>query len=229
MGTRIQPTRVQAMGEIEAVNEVIDLVARIKVSGALNIYDEDDCIACGDETGEATERKLALRHYLTSHWSAQAILVGEAPGKDGARWSGVPFTSQRQLTGLGPVEPSATTVHRVLSDLHSAQDVLLWNASVLFPPNNRDPRRAEVDACAHLLKLVCRGRTTYAIGRYAQIATGAPYIRHPSHGGASLFAEGLRIALRSPPGVDVRQALDELIASRSDRVVRADRVRGATT
>jgi uracil-DNA glycosylase len=199
-----------------SVNEVIGLIARIRVVGALNIYDEDGSVAWGDEPGEATERKEALGNYLTSRWAAPMILVGEAPGEKGARRSGVPFTSRRQLMGSGPTESTATIVHRVLSDLRSEQEVLLWNTSMLFAPGNRDPRRTEVDACAHVLELVCRGRSIVAIGRHAQLATGAPYIRHPSHGGSSLFAEGLRIALRSPSVADVGRALVEPIPVRPD-------------
>ena len=98
-------------------------------------------------------------------------MVGEAPGKDGARWTGVPFTSCRLLTGSGPAERTATAVHRALADLDCDDQVLLWNVSALFPPDNRTPRKAEIDACAQVLDLVCRGRTVFAIGRCAQRAT----------------------------------------------------------
>ena len=192
------------------VGEVLDRLGRIRVAGALNIYDEDDCVEWGDAPGLATERRLALLDHLTSRWTAPAVLVGEAPGKDGARWCGVPFTSCRQLRGSGPTEPTATVMHRVLSDLGCEREVLLWNSSMLFAPGNRDPRRAEVGACAEVLEMVCRGRAVFAIGRFAQVATGAPYIRHPSHGGVARFAEGLRVALRSPAGTDVGEALGRL-------------------
>jgi len=46
-----------------------------------------------------------------------------------------------------------------------------------------------------VLERVCRGRMVLAVGRHAQRATGAPYVRHPSHGGATRFAEELRRAL----------------------------------
>lgn len=183
-----------------AVDEVIASIGRIRIRGTLNIYREEDCVAWGEAPGGATHRAWVLRGYLASHWAAPTILVGEAPGEKGARWSGVPFTSCRQLTGSGLAEPTATMMHRVLSELGCEEDVLLWNASVLFRAGNRDPRKAEVDACSEALGLVCRGRRVLAIGRHAQLATAAPYIRHPSHGGATSFAEGLRIALRPPPG-----------------------------
>jgi uracil-DNA glycosylase len=192
------------------LGEVIGLIRGIEVAGALNIYNEAACRAWGEPPGEATRRIRALEDYLASHWRAPNLLVGEAPGKDGARWSGVPFTSRRQLTGSGAEERTAAAMHRALADLDAEEEVLLWNASVLFPPGNRDPRRVELDACAHLLALISRGRSVFAVGRHAQAATGAPYVRHPSHGGGRRFAEGLRIALRSAPGTDVRLALDDL-------------------
>jgi len=207
------PAREPDAETAAAVAEIIDLVRRIRVAGALNLYDEADARTWGDEPGEATRRTLALRGHLVSHWDAPTVLVGEAPGKDGARRTGIPFTSCRQLWGSGPTEATATVVRRALVDLGKEHQVLLWTASMLFAPGNRDPRRVEVDACAQVLELVCRGRTVLAVGRFAQVATGAPYIRHPSHGGASRFADGLRIALLSPPGTDVREQLGRLDTS----------------
>jgi uracil-DNA glycosylase len=107
----------------------------------------------------------------------------------------VPFTSLRQLTGSGPAEASATVVGRTLANLGTADRVLLWNASFLFPPGNRAPRRSELEACATVLHRICRGRAVVAVGRHAEKATGAPYVRHPSFGGARHFAAGLQAAL----------------------------------
>jgi hypothetical protein len=146
------------------------LVATVRAPGAVNLYDECDSMAAGDPAGLATARRHALRRYLNSRWHAPVVLVGEAPGRNGARWTGVPFSSPRQLTGSGPAEATATVVH---------------------PPGNRDPRRQELDVCAPVLERVCRGRFVVAVGRHAQVATGARYVRHPSHGGAARFAEGL--------------------------------------
>jgi hypothetical protein len=180
----------------DAIGEVMELVGAIRVPGSLNLYDEVDSVAWGDPRGAATARRAALTRYLVSRWAASVALVGEAPGRNGARRTGVPFTSSHQLTGTGAKEPTATIVHRVVAELGWASDVLFWNASVLFPPGNRDPRRAELDACAPVLERVCCGRRVLAVGRHAQRATGAPYVRHPSHGGAARFAEDLREALR---------------------------------
>jgi uracil DNA glycosylase superfamily protein len=126
------------------------------------------------------------------------VLVGEAAGHRGARVSGIPFTSERQLTGAGPAEASATIVHRVLGELGVEDDVLLWNVVPTHPheperPNtNRRPTRVEVTCSTCFLEHVARGRRVIAVGRLAQAVTGAPHVRHPSHGGAAEFREGLR-------------------------------------
>jgi uracil-DNA glycosylase len=126
------------------------------------------------------------------------LLVGEAAGYRGARVSGVPFTSERQLTGSGPAEASATIVHRVLSELGIENDVLLWNVVPTHPgtaTSNRLPTRAEVLAARPFLDELARGRRVIAVGRLAADVLDAPYVRHPSHGGARAFADGLRRTL----------------------------------
>jgi len=42
-----------------------------------------------------------LARYLEARRGAPILLVGEAPGYRGARVSGIPFSSERQLTGMG--------------------------------------------------------------------------------------------------------------------------------
>ena len=129
------------------------------------------------------------------------MLVGEAAGYRGARVSGIPFTSERQLTGVGPAEATATIVHRVLAELDVQQEVLLWNVVPTHPHEpdrpytNRRPTRDEVESSSHFLEGVARGRRVIAVGRLAQQVLGAPYVRHPSHGGAEEFRAGLAALL----------------------------------
>ena len=130
------------------------------------------------------------------------LLVGEAAGYRGARISGLPFTSGRQLTGRGPAEATATIVHRVLADLGADEDVLLWNAVPTHPhragepSSNRPPTRGEVAAGARFVAELGRGRRVVPVGRVAERALGLPRIRHPTHGGARAFREGLVEVLR---------------------------------
>jgi uracil-DNA glycosylase family 4 len=139
-----------------------------------------------------------LRERLARHLDARAqavvVLVGEAPGYRGARVSGIPFTSERQLTGSGPAEATATIVHRVLVRLGVVDEVLLWNVVPTHPgtaSSNRRPTRTEVEASAPFLRELTRERIPIAVGRLAAAALDAPYIRHPSHGGAAEFEQGL--------------------------------------
>jgi len=136
-----------------------------------------------------------LRSYLEARRKAEVVLVGEAAGYRGARVSGIPFTSERQLTGCGPAEATATIVHRVLAELGAEEDVLLWNVVPTHPgseTSNRRPTRAEVEDAAPFLVELTRGRSSIAVGRLAAAVLEAPYIRHPSHGGAAAFEAGLR-------------------------------------
>jgi uracil-DNA glycosylase len=140
-------------------------------------------------------RRERLCRYLDERAHAQVVLVGEAAGYRGARISGIPFTSERLLTGRGPAEASATIVHRVLEELGVEQDVLLWNVVPTHPgtaTSNRPPSRAEIDAARPFLDELTRGRMVIAVGRVAAAALDAPYVRHPSHGGAAAFESGLR-------------------------------------
>jgi uracil-DNA glycosylase len=142
-------------------------------------------------------RRERLCEYLDRRRAAPILLVGEAAGYRGARISGVPFTSQRQLTGSGPAEATATIVHRVLAELGLEQRVLLWNVVPTHPhangkpDSNRRPTRAEIEAALPFLDELANGRRLVAVGRLAAAVLDAPYVRHPSHGGAREFRRGL--------------------------------------
>src|SRR3989440_1757666 len=143
-------------------------------------------------------RAALLRHRLESYLAVRAharfLLVGEAPGYRGARISGLPFASERQLTGTGPAEATATIVRATLEELELEQETLCWNAVPTHPGTetaNRRPTRVEVDAGRRFLEQLARGRWVIAVGRVAHAATGAAYVRHPSHGGAEEFRAGL--------------------------------------
>ena len=138
-----------------------------------------------------------LRAYLEAHAEALVVLVGEAAGYRGARVSGIPFTSERQLTGTGPAEATATNVHRVLARLGVEGEVLLWNVVPTHPgseTSNRRPTRREIEAALPFLDELTRGRTSIGVGRLAAAVLDAPYVRHPSHGGAAAFEESLQRA-----------------------------------
>jgi hypothetical protein len=145
-------------------------------------------------------RCARLRAHLER--DADTVLVGEAAGYRGARVSGLAFTSERQLTGSGPAEATATIVHRVLAELGLEESVLLWNVVPTHPGSacsNRRPTRAEVEEARPFLAEIVRGRRAIPVGRLAAEVLGAPYVRHPSHGGARAFREGLRAYFATIP------------------------------
>ena len=143
--------------------------------------------------GEGADRRCErLVRYLEEKGAAPLMLVGEAPGFRGARISGIPFTSEWQLTGDGPTEPTATIVQNALAALEL--DALCWNVVPTHPgteTSNRRPTAAEVAASYPFLRELTETRTVLAVGRLAERITGAPYVRHPSHGGKAAFYEGL--------------------------------------
>ena len=142
--------------------------------------------------------RTRLARYLAARDDAPVLLVGEAAGYRGARVSGVAFTSERQLTGSGPAEATATIVHRVLRELGLEESVLLWNVVPTHPgtpTTNRPPTQAEVIAGLPFAQKLARGRRVLAVGRIAEKALGAPYVRHPSHGGAAAFRATLSACL----------------------------------
>ena len=162
--------------------DLVDRLARARLGATHNQY------------AGSSLRRDRLRDYLDARATAPVILVGEAAGYRGARISGVPFTSERQITGAGPSEATATIVHRVLEELGVVRDVLLWNVVPTHPgtrTSNRRPTAVEVRAARPFLDELARGRRVIAVGRLAAAVLDAPYVRHPAHGGAVAFARGL--------------------------------------
>jgi uracil-DNA glycosylase len=178
------------------MEELIERLARAQIGATFNFY--------RDGTGAATRRERLLG-YLNARRDAPLLLVGEAAGYRGARVSGIPFTSERQLTGRGPAEATATIVRRTLAELDLEEETLCWNIVPTHPhppgrPDaNRRPTPAEIEAGVPFLLELARGRRAIAVGRLAHAVLGGPYIRHPSHGGPSAFRAGVRQYLARTP------------------------------
>jgi uracil-DNA glycosylase len=163
----------------------VDELAAAEIGGTFNFYRDGE---------RANLLRRRLSEYLRAHAEAPILLVGEAPGYRGARVSGIPFASERQLTGIGPAEATATIVRETLRRLGLAGDVLCWNAVPTHPGterSNRRPTAAEVVGARPFLDRLAARRQVIAVGRVAAAATGAAYVRHPSHGGRDAFAAGL--------------------------------------
>jgi len=182
---------------------IVEELAAASIGATFNFYRD------GARAGLRRERLAA---YLAERARAPLLLVAEAPGWRGARVSGIPLTSERQLTGRGPAEATATIVHRVLAELGLARETLLWNVVPTHPhlpgrpDTNRRPTRAEVEESRRFLEALARGRRTVAVGRLAHAVLGGPYVRHPAHGGATAFRDGLR---RIAAPTSERSGMDE--------------------
>lgn len=173
-----------------SMRSLMQRLVAARIGQTVNFYREGD---------GAARRCARLERYLAEHVDAPILLVGEAPGYRGARISGIPFTSERQLTGAGPAEATASIVQRVLGELGVADDVLLWNTVPTHPgtaSSNRRPTRVEIAAGRAFALELATGRRVIAVGRVAHAAVGGDYVRHPARGGALAFAHGLHALLR---------------------------------
>ncbi|HEX2377685.1 MAG TPA: uracil-DNA glycosylase [Gaiellales bacterium] len=186
----------------------------LRIGATFNQYAE----AGPDDVPGAPEIRLAnLRAYLAERAGADVVCLGEAGGYQGMRWSGIAFTSERNLLRWGAPyrpscaartwsEPSGTIVHKVLEELGAERRVILWNTVPTHPHrpgeplSNRRPTVAEVEAGAplamRLIELV-RPRTVVAVGRIAEsvLPPGTAYVRHPANAGGPAFREGMRVIL----------------------------------
>jgi uracil-DNA glycosylase len=173
------------------VTGLVEALAEARIGRTFNQY-------AGSEL-----RRVRLADYLDRRADAGYLLVGEAAGYRGARVSGIPFTSEHQLSGDGPAEATATIVHRTLAELELEDDVLMWNVVPTHPhrpgvpSSNRRPTVGEVREAMRFLLVLAAGRRTIAVGRLAHSVLGGRYVRHPSHGGSARFRAGLLLSIPS--------------------------------
>ncbi len=173
-----------------------------------------------DLPGAARLRRENLRNFLECYRGKPpgALLVGEAAGPWGCRFSGVPFTSESQLVeGELPFKGKRTSRQGPPNKERSGAVLwgallpvfprfFLWNAVPLHPHEKgrpltiRTPGAREIRAFCPLLKELYDAlgpAQVVAIGRRAQAALGlievpCVYVRHPAQAGAREFLEGMR-------------------------------------
>ena len=175
-----------------------------------------------DRPGAPKIRTDNLRQYLLAHRGASAVLIGEACGWAGCRFTGIPFTGENLLAGPEALEwttgqnfkrsskrqepykeRSATTVW---GEIAGDRNLVLWNAVPWNPHRpdealtNRKPTRSDQEAGSEALRIFMdtfENAVPVAIGRVSQevlerLGYEVGYIRHPSMGGHHQFRKGVR-------------------------------------
>lgn len=163
-------------------------------------------------------RRENLQSYFASFSQLpRTLVVGEAPGWRGCRFSGIPFTSESQLLsdalpfrgerssrlGKPQSEASATIFWKVMRPFYP--QFLAWNCLPLhpfkpgLPASNRHASTGEIKRFDPILRTVIKKlepEGILAVGKDAQmsltrLSLDITPVRHPSHGGAKTFAAGV--------------------------------------
>jgi Uracil DNA glycosylase superfamily len=160
-----------------------------------------------DGPAAARWRRANLEAYLERVGAPRLVLLGEALGFRGGRFSGIAFTSERQLAGPAErrlpwagspfratsrnpalwLEPSGSVVWDALGG--KARGALVWNVfpwhphGARGPLSNRTPERSLVAANLHVLaRLLAEidGARVLAVGRTAQAALAVLGVEAPA-------------------------------------------------
>ncbi len=167
-------------------------------------------------------RRKNLLSYFKKMYTLKptVLLVGEAPGYRGAGRVGMPFSSEKLVMthqffsdrrDFGVIdenelvgEASASIVWKTLDSLNFYP--LMWATFPFHPHNegdalsNRAPTTDEIRVGKKFIEKILKIykiNKIVAVGRIAEktlteMGLSAFPVRHPSHGGATQFAEGLR-------------------------------------
>jgi len=208
-------SEVLADEEVERMKEIEILLKKLQsYSPEPNVFNQ---YSIKDPSGII--RLNNLRLYL-NFVKPNLILIGEAAGYHGCRWSGIPFTSEHIMLnseiplfrknefkqsskGTLKKEKSATIVWNTIKDFTLIP--LLWNIFPFHPHElgnlrkNRTPTINEVELGKEYLENI---RNTYpkamlvAVGKVAQkklkiLDITSKEVRHPSFGGKKLFQKRL--------------------------------------
>jgi uracil-DNA glycosylase len=174
---------------LPSVQRELQALTNFRTRNVFNPWRQRDRLDCDPDAPARRLRRLAL------HFECQPklLLIGEASGYQGCRFSGIPFTSERLLlqqyiprVACGKritkrvrpwSEPSATTVWKVMHELDLADQVVLWNAFPWHPHvagephTNRRPTADEVEQGKPILDAVLRRfehATVIAVGQVAR-------------------------------------------------------------
>lgn len=178
-----------------------------------------DCDNLVDVPTAPLIRTANLRAYMEKAGkTATVVIVGEAAGPWGCRFSGVPFTGERQL--LDPSFPfqgsqssrahpphisrTATMFWEIMLPYYDR--FVAWDAFPLYPHKQHDlfsvrnPTKSEVSQFGPALRLLIQHLAPtrlVAVGRAAEkvitsLGEVATYVRHPSQGGKAAFTVAMQ-------------------------------------
>ncbi len=172
-----------------------------------------DCDPALDMPDAAGIRLNNLRHYLSDRTHARIVLVGEAAGYLGCRFTGIPFTCEAQLRAWNDSRYRISSLRGnydersaryVWQTIGRRDDVILWNAFPWHPHRPGQPlSNRQPSAGTEVLKLFLSWKQpeqVFAVGRIAERALQAlgvlaTYVRHPSRGGRHAFQSALHCML----------------------------------
>jgi uracil-DNA glycosylase len=191
---------------VDAIDRLLADLAVAQIGTTFNPYRDTDPSL--DRQGAAAVRLENLADHLRVRPRPLLLLVGEAAGYAGCRFSGIAFTSERSLPPerrtsrdpRGHVEHSASIVHRLLRELDLEDETVLWNVCPTHPAgstplSNRTPRQGELAAGRpFLVRLMSILQPAVVVAVGVQAARALPRlatVRHPANGGAAAFRAGL--------------------------------------
>lgn len=174
------------------IENFIKTLANFKLKNSNNVFnpwnekDTDDY----DNPKAAEIRFENLKKYLISKKGAKILLIGEAPGFNGCRFSGVPFKDEDTLLSekdkdykqssnkKGPYKESSSTTFREQEILKNNDTKwVAWNIFPFHPykdgqkNKNRKPTTKEIEACDKITNEfinLFKPCEIYAIGRVAE-------------------------------------------------------------
>jgi hypothetical protein len=176
------------------LERLFELLQAYEGQGAFNQYRDNHPTL--DRLNGAGIRRRNLHAYLETFAAASYLLVGEAAGYAGCRFSGIPFTGEVQIVGpeclpwareLGLERSSSgkdpspglwreRSGQIVWEAFDGRRDCVLWNTFPWHPYgdellSNRKPRKSEIDSAIEVLTCILRlfaGAEVHAIGRVSQ-------------------------------------------------------------
>ena len=207
---------------MEAIDNLIEELAVLSCEQQACFNPFADWCASHDLPEAISIRKSNLRQYLLAQYQlgADSLWVGEAPGYNGVRRSGMYLISEPQYEELGErlggisfqkatktankATQSSKAVWKLIQSLPTVP--LTYDAFPLHsfrntPPFvNRSPSKRELQSTAHILEHlleIFQPNRVIAIGRKAEYAlqylgVKSIYVRHPSRGGGPAFEQGIK-------------------------------------